>query len=132
MKINKLTYKAYGKLVNHEIDLHPEITVIFGNNEAGKSTIFNSISTLLYGFRPASREKHPYTHWQKNEINYSGIVQKDSELFLVERRLMSMPKLTIMALSSNIARNLRNESLSFLPNVSENLYDAVFHLTADD
>jgi uncharacterized protein YhaN len=132
MKINKLTYKAYGKLVNHEIDLHPEITVIFGNNEAGKSTIFNSISTLLYGFRPASREKHPYTHWQKNEINYSGIVQKDSELFLVERRLMSMPKLTIMALSSNMARNLRNEPLSFLPNVSENLYDAVFHLTSDD
>lgn len=132
MKINKLNYKAYGKLENIEVELHPELTVIFGNNEAGKSTIFNSISTLLYGFRPASREKHPYSHWYKNEINYSGIIQKESELFIVERRLMSMPKLTITALASNTTRNLRNEALSFLPNVSENLYDAVFHLTADD
>lgn len=132
MKINKLTYKAYGKLENFEMELHPEITVVFGNNEAGKSTIFNSISTLFYGFRPASREKHPYSHWYRNEINYSGIIQNDAELFLVERRLMSMPKLSIMALASKSTRNLRNESLSFLPNVSENLYDAVFHLTADD
>ena len=41
----------------------PNIVVVLGPNESGKSTLFDFMSTILYGFRPATRSRHPFTPW---------------------------------------------------------------------
>ncbi len=131
MIINKLRYKVYGKLIDHDIDLSPGINIFLGDNEAGKSTIFNSISTLIYGFKPSSREKHPYVNWSKNEINFSSEITETGELFSIERSLKSVPRFNLYK-SNNSAQIFRNEPLPFVNHVSEALFEAVFHLTAED
>jgi uncharacterized protein YhaN len=130
MIINKLRYKVYGKLIDHLVELSPRITVFFGDNEAGKSTIFNSLSTLIYGFKPPSREKHPYVNWSKNEINFSSEITENEELFTVERSLKSVPRFNIS--KSNSTQLFRNEPLPFVNHISDALFEAVFHLTAED
>ena len=49
MKINKLQINAFGNLENKEIELSENINVIYGKNEAGKSTLLKFIVDSLYG-----------------------------------------------------------------------------------
>ncbi len=132
MIINKLRYKVYGKLIDREIELSPGINIFIGDNEAGKSTIFDSVATLLYGFRPTNRDKHPYVNWTRNEINFSSEIFASGELFTVERSLKSVPRLAISKSSNHTVQLYHNEPLSFVSHVSESLFKAVFYLTAED
>lgn len=49
MKINNVKINNYGKINNKEIDFQKNINIVYGKNEAGKSTILNFISNCLYG-----------------------------------------------------------------------------------
>lgn len=132
MIIRALNYTTYGKIEQESYQLSSGLNIIYGENEAGKSTVFNSLSTLLYGFDPASREKHMYTHWNKNEILFNADIMENEELFSVERRLMSVPKLTIANKSKAQVEIRRNEPLSWIDHVSPTLFKSVFHVTSED
>ncbi|AIM10347.1 hypothetical protein BAHan_1151 [Bacillus anthracis] len=59
--MEKLYIYGYGKLENVEIDLSM-LTVLYGENEAGKSTIRSFMKSILFGFptrgqRVMSRKK---------------------------------------------------------------------------
>ena len=41
MKINKIKINSYGKLKEKEINLNNGINILYGKNEAGKSTLLN-------------------------------------------------------------------------------------------
>ena len=49
MEIQELYLKHYGKFDNHRIRLKPGINIIYGGNEAGKTTIHSFIRAMLYG-----------------------------------------------------------------------------------
>ena len=49
MKINKLKINAYGKLKEKEVEFQDHINIIYGKNEAGKSTLLNFITNCFYG-----------------------------------------------------------------------------------
>lgn len=49
MNILKLKINSYGKLKNKEINLNKGINLIYGKNEAGKSTLINYIVSSFYG-----------------------------------------------------------------------------------
>ena len=49
MKINKLKINSYGKLKEKEINLENGINLIYGENEAGKSTLIKFIINSFYG-----------------------------------------------------------------------------------
>ena len=55
MKINNLKINGFGKIKDKEIYLGDGINVIFGKNEAGKSSILKFITSMLYG---ASKNKN--------------------------------------------------------------------------
>ena len=57
MKINKLKINSYGKLKEKEIDLKDGINIIYGQNEAGKSTLINFIINSFYGISKNKRGK---------------------------------------------------------------------------
>ena len=57
MKINKLKINAYGKLKEREIDFENNINIIYGKNEAGKSTFLNFITNCFYGISKNKKGK---------------------------------------------------------------------------
>ena len=77
MKIEHLKINGFGKLKDREIDLKDGINVIYGENEAGKSTLLKFISCMFYG---TSKNKNgrsipdfdKFKPWKSEE--YSGTV----------------------------------------------------------
>ncbi len=49
MEIQELYLKHYGKFENHRILLKPGINIIYGGNEAGKTTIHSFVQAMLFG-----------------------------------------------------------------------------------
>lgn len=50
MKIKELHLVNFGKFTNRKIELDDKLTIVYGENEAGKSTIFYFIVGMFYGF----------------------------------------------------------------------------------
>lgn len=77
MKINNLKINGFGKLSNKEIKLDKNINIIYGKNEAGKSTLLSFIKSVFYG---SSKNKNgktisdfdKYEPWKTTE--YSGSI----------------------------------------------------------
>ena len=64
MKINKLKINSYGKLKEKEIDLKDGINIIYGKNEAGKSTLLNFIVDSVYGISKNKNGKE-YSNYER-------------------------------------------------------------------
>ncbi len=55
MRLNELKINGFGKLENKEIQFNKNINIIYGKNEAGKSTLLKFITGMFYGL---SRNKN--------------------------------------------------------------------------
>lgn len=53
MKLVKAKIYGFGKWVDQEFDFQQDYQVIFGSNEAGKTTLLNFIKSILFGFASA-------------------------------------------------------------------------------
>ena len=75
MKIKNIKINGYGKLEDVEFNLGDKINIIKGNNESGKSTLLNFISSSLYGISKNKKGKEisdfdKYKPW--NTDTFSG------------------------------------------------------------
>ncbi|NLM19654.1 MAG: AAA family ATPase [Clostridiaceae bacterium] len=50
MKIDRIYIEAFGGLENLQIKFNPEMQIVYGINESGKTTIQNFIKVMFYGF----------------------------------------------------------------------------------
>lgn len=78
MKINNLKINGFGKLENKEIKLNKNINLIYGKNEAGKTTLLKFISCMFYGISKNKNKKEfsdleKYTPWK--DIDFSGKIK---------------------------------------------------------
>ncbi len=68
MRINSCNITSFGKFKNYNIDFSDGLNVIFGENEAGKSTVMAFIKMMFYGYggKMADIDKNPrkkYMPW---------------------------------------------------------------------
>ncbi|GKU78270.1 AAA family ATPase [Paenibacillus sp. L3-i20] len=54
MRLVEAHIDGYGRLNNRRLDLDAPVIVVFGPNEAGKSTLFGFVRTMLFGFAKRS------------------------------------------------------------------------------
>ncbi|MBH5317004.1 AAA family ATPase [Paenibacillus sp. GSMTC-2017] len=54
MRLVEAHIDGYGRLNNRRVDLDAPVIVVFGPNEAGKSTLFGFVRTMLFGFTKRS------------------------------------------------------------------------------
>ncbi len=130
MKIERVHVEGFGRLADWSTgdDPLPNLVVVLGPNEAGKSTLFHCLTTLLYGFRPASRENNPYAPWGGRDLAAEGVVRLDGGGCVdVERRLLSQPTAR-MTLDGRV-EDLRNRALPWTEHVPMQVFRQVFALT---
>lgn len=86
MIIEKLRLLRYGHFEDHELDLAPAgLTIVYGPNEAGKSTSLAAITDLLYGFSRSC----PYNfRWENSQLRVGATVanQAGEKLSFVRRK----------------------------------------------
>jgi len=89
MRIRKLGLRRYGKFTDAFIDFgeqaagKPDMHIVYGPNEAGKSTAMSACTDMIYGIPPQSRFNflHPYATMRiEAEIEISGRVRGFSRI----------------------------------------------------
>ena len=133
MRFERVRVDAFGRL--RELDTGPEplpgLVVVCGPNEAGKSTVFGLLTALLYGFYPASRDRHPHAPWDGTDASGSGVLRLASgERVEVARRLLAAPRATLLRNGSR--EELRNRSLPWVEHVPREVFVRLFALSLSE
>src|SRR3954454_14287899 len=97
MRIRKLGLRRYGKFTDAVIDFGersagaPDLHIVYGANEAGKSTAMSACMDLLYGIHHQSRFNflHPYPTMRiEAELEIFGAVRNFSRIKLPHNSLL--------------------------------------------
>jgi uncharacterized protein YhaN len=130
MRFERLRVPAFGTL--RDFDTGDEglgsLVVVHGPNESGKSTFFEAITSVLYGFSPASRDGNPFAPWSGMEGEIAALLRSDDGIAMsVRRRLLKSPngQLTV----DGEERAIRNRPLAAVEGVPRGLFREVFALT---
>lgn len=130
MKFERLVVPTFGVLRN--LDTGDEalgrLVVVHGPNEAGKSTFFEAVTTVLFGFSPATRDLHPYTPWSGADAEVQArLILDDGRRLEVHRRLLKSA--TGRVTLDGTEQALRNRPLKAVGTVPRELYRQVYALT---
>ena len=136
MRFLSLHAKNFGPLVERNFELQADIFVVFGPNEAGKSSFHAALQSILYGFEKAKRQDHPLAQFGEapSDLELGATLRLDDGRELqVERALLSYSKLSVKEGPENeVYSATRNEALPMISSIPKALFDAVYSLTAND
>ncbi len=86
MRIRRLDLIRYGRFSDLSLEFpprRPDLHILFGLNEAGKSTALAAIEDLLFGFP----ERTPFAfRYPKEDLRVGGVLENGGELLKVRRR----------------------------------------------
>lgn len=123
MRIEKLHIYGYGKLENVEMDLSL-LTVLYGENEAGKSTIRSFMKSILFGFPTRGQRRYE----PKEGGKYGGAMTVQTEKY-GRLKIERLPKTAVGEVTVYFedgktgGEDILNDILS---GVNESLFDSVF------
>ena len=87
MKLKRLDLKAFGPFTNRILEFNskgPGLHVIFGPNEAGKSSSLRGLKALLFGFHPQTPDNFRHSY---DQLLVGGNLQnKDGQELIFQRR----------------------------------------------
>ena len=102
MRINKLHLQDFGKFHEKDIALTPGVNIIYGANEAGKTTTKDFIIDMIYGIDKSKGVGARFDHYEKrrpiNGASYSGSMEfsTDDGEYIVERNFLKNEKKTVL------------------------------------
>ncbi|MFT4145274.1 MAG: AAA family ATPase [Mobilitalea sp.] len=133
MLIKKLKLNYFGHFHNREIELKPGINLIYGDNEAGKSTIHAFIKGMLFGIermrgRGSASKEDSYTRYLP--WGYPGAYEGSMDIVLGEKeyRLQrsfhaNNKNFTVLDLSTGREIKLKEGLISeIIPDLTESVY----------
>ena len=132
MKIQSINIIDFGKFdVEGKIaPINPKVALFYGKNEAGKTTIFNLIKSLLYGFSPAKSESHPYSSRKNGRIEFSAKLSTRDGEAEVYRRLLSTPKGQVTIGDKML--DIKNNPVPYANHISSEIFNKVYSLKVED
>ena len=98
MIIKKLNIKSFGKLKNIKIQLKPGLNIIYGTNEAGKSTMQHFMKAMFYGMNSLKKnirdnERKRFMPWDGSRTEGSLIFEDDNgKEYVIERSFGNQKK----------------------------------------
>ncbi len=92
MIISKLELNGFGKFKDKEIELSQGLNVVYGPNEAGKSTIQKFIEGMLFGFKKPYKSRRVFTYellayqpWEGKSYEGALEFENQGKLYRIER-----------------------------------------------
>ena len=114
LTIERVIVKNYRRLRATDIKLQPDLNIIVGDNESGKSTLLEAINLALKGQinrRPALYELHPYLFNQGCVDQFVGELKRGGRAeppeILIELYMAEHPDLAYLRGSNNSLRESR-------------------------
>ncbi|MBR1567670.1 MAG: AAA family ATPase [Lachnospiraceae bacterium] len=90
MYISRLTLQHFGKFHNYDLALSKGMNVIYGSNEAGKTTLKDYVIGMLYGLKPRKDADRADTYHRYQPLSgegYSGemTIRQQDKGYVIER-----------------------------------------------
>ena len=133
MRIQSCHIRAFGPFNDVHIDAldHP-VVVIHGDNEAGKTSFFHFLQSIVYGLYPTDASKHPYRPRNGSVIEGEAVFRLDEgDPVTVSRRLRSSPQGSMQAQGEDTV-DLRNRTIPFAQHIPQSVFESVYALQLDD
>ncbi len=128
MIIKKLFLSSFGKFTDKEVDLSQGVNVIYGLNEAGKSTVHKFIEGMFFGFLVPGKTRKIYTrdhaHYKPhNKSDYYGsiLVNYKNKDYLIKRNFLKRnPSIDVLDYKTarDITDKLKINGSSKLPDIA--------------
>jgi len=133
VRIDSWQIEAFGPLADwEETDLaRHDLFIVLGANESGKSTLFEFLTSVLFGFSPARAQDHPYKPWSgKFPAGALEVVLADDRCAHIARRLTSRAegRLSIDGIEDDLA----NRPVPWVGQLSRAVFKNVHALTQDE
>lgn len=123
MRIKRLELKAFGPFTGSTLDFQgerPGLHIIYGPNEAGKSSSLRGLKALLYGF--PERTADSFRHANENLLVAGCLQADDGREICFQRR--KRRKADILDAAGN---PLGDQALSlFLPGIDQGLFESLY------
>ena len=131
MRIERIEIDGYGPFTKASFDglAAHDVIVVHGPNEAGKSSLREFITTMLYGFDPATREAHPAAR-DGGDIVGSLTLTADGHELLLRRQLKS--KVSGSLQRGDEREKLDNRPISEVAWLSRETYRGLHSLDLDE
>ena len=132
VRIDRIRVGAYGPLAELELEglAEHDLLVVYGPNEAGKSSLRSFVGSMLYGFSPAAREDHPATPADGHAHGELELELADGGRVRVERHLRARP--TARAWRGEAQEELANRPLAEVAWLERGTYLALHAIDADE
>ncbi len=128
MNIKQLKLQNVGRFDKETtIQFNSGFNLIYGENEAGKSTIIKAIETSFFGFKPAKDWK--YANWNNTEALIECQIDHKDHLLEIVRKYGS--KIRGTTRTGHVADNIGNQPIEGHL-VDLELYKALFSITVDE
>ncbi|MHB8148899.1 MAG: AAA family ATPase [Desulfobulbia bacterium] len=126
MRIARLELKAFGPFTDRTLELGPGLHIVYGPNEAGKSSTLRALKAWLFGFDHQTPDNFLHAN---DQLLVGGCLQAaDSREFAFYRR--KKRKGDILDLHGN---PLAPEALAgFLPIAEKSVFEALYGLSHED
>ncbi|MQB43474.1 YhaN family protein [Rhizobium sp. ICMP 5592] len=126
MRFNRLDILRYGALTDRTLDFRPgaRLHVIYGPNEAGKSSALSAISDLLFGFPSAAEQS--FLHEPTTLRVGASIATRDGAILDFRRRRGR--KNTLLAPDDKETPLAEDALAPFLGNLSRDVFERAFGL----
>ena len=130
MKFERVRARAFGRFEEFDSGSTPlpDLNVVVGPNESGKTTFFHLLHSILFGLYPASKDQHPYTPWSGRDVDVEAEVRlDDGEQWTIHRKLAGSP--TGRLTRNESVEDVRNQTLACASHVTREVFRQVFALT---
>jgi uncharacterized protein YhaN len=124
MRIDRINLIRYGHFLQRAIDItprQPDFVVIYGDNEAGKSTLLRGISALLFGVPPRTPDVHSC---KGPELRIGATISNSTASFSFRRRKGT----TATLLSEDETQIPENQLSQFLHGLDRARFEQFFGL----
>lgn len=126
MIIKSLFTNSFGKFKQNKWDdFSPEINVFYGKNEAGKSTIFQMIVHMMFGYKSKHLEKIQYKNDETHRVHIGGQLLTD-HLIDLERKFDKKPSLTLV--ENQKETHFDNTALDAVSHIHRETYEEIYAL----
>ena len=118
MKIRKIQIAAFGKLNGFALDMSDGFHVLYGENEAGKSTLMYFIRVMFYGFNKNARkdnltenDRERFRPWHSALYGGSILFEHEGTLYSLERTFGATKAKDTVKLTNDVTGMERRLSL---------------------
>ncbi|QKS70739.1 AAA family ATPase [Paenalkalicoccus suaedae] len=120
MILREIIIGQYKQFKNRRIALNGDRVVLFGHNEAGKSTILSFIESVLFGFKEAQSQYH----------GALVFMDEDERQWTIERKQIRNKRGELTILEAD-GKTYTGELADLLPDLDRNSFTAMFHISLD-